>query len=152
MHSELNTQMAFICNHINTSEQNSKWLASYLNFPQKLQFHNRKITKIFKLNASIVRKFHINITSLTSFNDINLCCPNYTGVIPVKWSKSWIQEPIAKHSNLGIKYQLVGKYCNNPWQVKGSLPCMNKYREKNIDNLLIEDASNCFVIIQLSLN
>lgn len=57
------TQMAFICNHINTSEQNSKWLASYLNFPQKLQIHNRKITKMFKLNASIVRKFHINITS-----------------------------------------------------------------------------------------
>lgn len=29
---------------------------------------------------------------------------------------------------------------------------MNKYIEKNIDDLLTEDALNCFVIIQLSLN
>lgn len=123
-----------------------------LEFSSELEFHNRKITSMFKLNASIVRKFHINITSWTSFKDINLCCPNYIGVISVKWSKSWIYEATAQHRNLGIKYQLVGKNCNNPWQVKGSLPYMNKYRKKNIDDLLTEDASNCFVIIQLSLN
>lgn len=98
-----------------------------LEFSSELEFHNRKITSMFKLNASIVRKFHINITSWTSFKDINLCCPNYIGVISVKWSKSWIYEATAQHRNLGIKYQLVGKNCNNPWQVKGSLPYMNKY-------------------------